>query len=270
MTFISKILPFIALAAVLPATSPCADPTTPATRSSQSQVIPGAIATTKDDIRAQQKALRDLGERPGAKADKLLLAQFERFRAGNLQPALWLELFEATGQRQNPALKALLAEREKKLAASHDPLIRYHECLEGGDAKAGREIFMKDVKAGCVRCHRVGAEGGQIGPDLTALHQTTDRLFILESIVDPNAVIAPGFQSVLLTLKSGESVSGILSFESEEEIVLTSVVDGKHRNIKAADIAERMPLPSAMPPGFGLILGKHAIRDLVEFIATAK
>jgi len=266
MTSLFKVLPLIALAVVIPATSPCADSRVAAASSPQSQATPRA----KDDTRAQQKALRDLGEQPGAKADQLLLAQFERFRAGNLPPALWLELFEAAAKRQNPALKALLAERENKLAASHDPLSRYHECLEGGNAETGHQIFMKDVKAGCVRCHRVGAEGGQIGPDLTALHQTTDRLFILESIVDPNAVIAPGFQSALLMLKSGESVSGIVSFESEDEIVLTSVVDGKHRSVKSAEIAERMPLPSAMPPGFGLILGKRAIRDLVEFIATAK
>jgi putative heme-binding domain-containing protein len=114
----------------------------------------------------------------------------------------------------------------------------------------------------------VNGEGGHIGPDLATLHQTTDRLYILESIIDPNAVIAPGFQNVLLTLKSGESVSGILSFESDEEVVITSVVDGKTRKIPANDITERTSLPSAMPPGFGLALGKRAIRDLVEFIAS--
>jgi quinoprotein glucose dehydrogenase len=103
---------------------------------------------------------------------------------------------------------------------------------------------------------------------LTTLHQTTERIYILESIVEPNAVIAPGFQNVLLTLKSGETVAGILSFETEDEVVITSVVDGKKRKVPAGEIKERTPLPSAMPPGFGVALGKRAIRDLVQFLAT--
>jgi len=59
-----------------------------------------------------------------------------------------------------------------------------------------------------------------------------------------------------------------VSFESTDDITITSVVDGKKRRLKTADIAERTPLPSAMPPGLGLVLGKRAIRDLVEFLAT--
>jgi putative heme-binding domain-containing protein len=269
MSFNASLVPLVILAFLTPVelVSQVAEP--PASTQPKPDFSDPSIRG-KDDIRTQQKALIALGSQPGAQADKILLAQFNRFRSGDLPGVLWLELFEAASKRKSPELKIALAEREQKLAASHDPLSRYHECLEGGDAVAGREIFMNDVKAGCVRCHRVNAEGGQIGPDLTAVHQTTERLFILESIIEPNAVIAPGFQNVLLTLKSGESVSGIMIFESEEEVVLTSVVDGKHRRVRTADISERTPLPSAMPPGFGLILSKRAIRDLVEFIATAQ
>jgi len=221
-------------------------------------------------VRAQQQALTALGAIPGPAADRILLAQFDRYLHGKLPIALWLELFEALAKRTNPEVKARWAERQQKVAASHDPLIPYRECLEGGDADSGREIFTKKVEAGCIRCHRVNGEGGEIGPDLSAIRQVTDRLYILESIVDPNAVIAAGFQNVLLTLKNGETVWGIANFESDDEIVLTSVVDGKKHTFAIADIVERKPLPSAMPPGFGLILGKHAVRDLVEFLATVK
>jgi hypothetical protein len=46
------------------------------------------------------------------------------------------------------------------------------------------------------------------------------------------------------------------------------VVDGKKTKVKTADITERTPLPSPMPPHFGAVLDKRAIRDLVEFIAV--
>ena len=56
----------------------------------------------------------DLGAQPGAEADQVLLAQFERYRAGTLPPALWLELFEAAAKRDNAELKERLAERERE------------------------------------------------------------------------------------------------------------------------------------------------------------
>lgn len=227
-----------------------------------------AAELVKGRIRAQQRALATLAAQPGPEADQVLIEQFKRYDAGKLPPALWLDLFEAAARRDNADLKSRLAERERRVAASQDSLKSYRECLEGGDADTGREIFTKKPEAGCIRCHRAGGEGGQIGPDLATLHQTTERIFILESIVDPNAVIAPGFQNVLLTMKNGETVTGILNFETEDEVVITSVVDGKKRKLPAAEIKERTPLPSAMPPGFGIVLGKRAIRDLVQFLAT--
>jgi quinoprotein glucose dehydrogenase len=229
-----------------------------------------AAVLADGEMRAQQEALVALGDLPGLEADRVLLAQFDRYVAGKLPPALWLELFEAAAKRQDPKLKARLTELQQKTAASRDPLTPYRECLEGGDAASGRAIFTKKVEAGCIRCHRVSGEGGEIGPDLSALQQVTDRIYILESIVEPNAVIAAGFQNVMLSLKNGDTVWGIASFESSDEIVLTSVVDGKKRTYAIADVVDRKPLPSAMPPSFGLILSKRTIRDLVEFLATAK
>ena len=227
-----------------------------------------AGALERGNIRAQQRALANLGAMAGGEADQVLLAQFERFRSGTLPPALWLDLFEAAAQRDNAALKARLAEHAREVEGSHDSLSPYRECLEGGDAEAGREIFTKKPEAGCIRCHSVSGAGGRIGPDLTTLHQTTERIFILESIVEPNAVITPGFENVLLTLKNGETVTGILSLEGEDEVTITSSADGRKRKVQTAEIKERTPLPSAMPPGFGLALGKRAIRDLVQFLAT--
>ena len=229
-----------------------------------------AVVLEKGELREQQEAMTALGNRPGPEADRVLLAQFDRFANGKLPPGLWLEFFDAVAKRKNPELQARWVKHQQKVSSSRDPLTPYRECLEGGNADSGREIFTKKVEAGCIRCHRVNGEGGEIGPDLSSIRQVTDRLYILESIVDPNAVIAAGFQNVMLTFKNGDSAWGIANFESDDQIILTSPVDGKKHTYAAADIVDRTPLPSAMPPGFGLILGKRAIRDLVEFLATNK
>jgi quinoprotein glucose dehydrogenase len=224
----------------------------------------------KGSLAERQRALVKLGAQPGPEADRILLALFDRYRARDLPPGLWLEFFEAAARRDDAELKSRLAAREQELEKSRDLVSRYRECLEGGNAAAGRVIFTERPEAGCIRCHRVSGKGAEIGPDLTALRQATDRVFILESIIDPNTVITSGFPNVLLKLKSGESVAGVVSFESSEDLVLTSVVDGRKRKLKVEEIEERTPLPSAMPPGFGITLGKRAVRDLVEFLATVE
>ena len=221
----------------------------------------------KGRIRAQQKALARLAAHTDPEADKVLLAQFARYRAGELPAALWLDLFEAAAKRDHAALKTALAERERELEKAKDPSAHFRECLEGGDADSGRAIFTKKPEAGCVRCHAVDGKGGNIGPELTWHRHTTERAHLLESLIAPNATMAVGFQCALLKLTSGEEISGVLSGENAGELTLTSVVDGKKRTLKITAITERTPLPSLMPPHFGAVLTRREIRDLIEFLA---
>jgi putative heme-binding domain-containing protein len=230
-------------------------------------VAEDAALLEKGRIRAQQKALVRLGRQTDLAADKVLLAQLERYREGHLPAELWLELFEAIAKRDNPELKACFAEIRTKVEKSPDPLRSFHPCLKGGDGESGREIFTQKPQAGCVRCHSVEGQGGQIGPELTWLRHSVERLHILESIIVPNATIAEGFGSALLKLKDGEEISGVLTSENTTDVVVTSIVDGKKRKVLVADIVERTPLPSPMPPHFGMVLSKREIRDLVEFLA---
>ncbi len=218
-------------------------------------------------MRARQNALARLAAQTDPEADKVLLGQFERYREGRLPPELWLDLFEAAAKRDHAELAAKLAEHEREVAESKSPLARFQECLEGGDADAGRIVFTKKQEAGCIRCHSVDGKGGQIGPELTWLRRSASRLGLLESVIVPNASMAVGFQSAMLKLKNGEEISGVITLENAADLTLTSVVDGKKRKVKTRDIAERTPLPSPMPPHFGAVLSKREIRDLVEFLA---
>jgi quinoprotein glucose dehydrogenase len=224
----------------------------------------------KGTLREKQAALATIGSLPVPEADKVILEQLDRLDAGNLPPGLWLDLIEAASHRDNPEIKRRLAEREAKLAQSKDPLAKWRDCLEGGSAKHGHEVFAEKAEAACMRCHKFKGVGGDVGPDLAKISQAMDRVYILESIVDPNAKIAPGYDSVLLTMNNGDVVLGILNAESPDELTLTSVTDGKKMTVKTADIKERMHAPSPMPPGLGEVLGKHDLRDVVEFLATGK
>ena len=221
----------------------------------------------KGRISAKQRSFARLATHPDPATDGILKKQFERYRSHDLPAAVWLDLFEAMAKRGTPELKALLAEREAELAKSKNPFKRFEECLEGGDGEAGRAVFEKRPEAGCIRCHSMDGKGGQIGPELTWLRHNTERSHILESIVLPNSTVATGFDSVALKLKNGETVAGIVRGESQVDITLGSFADGKRTTVKLAKVVERTPLPSPMPPAFGQVLDKRALRDLVQFIA---
>ena len=48
-----------------------------------------------------------------------------------------------------------------------------------------------------MRCPKIKGEGGDVGPDLAGISAKHDRAYILQSITEPDAVIAPGFDNVL-------------------------------------------------------------------------
>ena len=64
---------------------------------------------------------------------------------------------------------------------------------EAGNPAQGKALF---TSSGCGGCHTFKAAGsaGKTGPDLDQTLQGKDAAYIRESIVDPNATIASGFQ----------------------------------------------------------------------------
>ena len=121
-----------------------------------------------------------------------------------------------------------------------------------------------------MRCHKVKGEGGDVGPDLAEVGKKMGREFVLQSIVDPNAVIAKGYDNMMVTLKDGNIVAGLLNAETADELALKNPADGKLQRVKKSVMKERASLPSAMPPGMGEVLTKRELRDLVQYLSTLK
>lgn len=49
---------------------------------------------------------------------------------------------------------------------------------------------------GCVGCHKVGAEGGPVGPDLSRIGARLSAAKIREGILDPDAELARGYEAM--------------------------------------------------------------------------
>jgi quinoprotein glucose dehydrogenase len=105
-----------------------------------------------------------------------------------------------------------------------------------------------------------------VGPALDGLGNQRSREQLLDSMLFPNRAIAPGFENVLLTLKSGAQHGGVVKSEDDLELRLESPEEGPLR-IAKADLVSRQRGLSAMPEGLSELLTKRELRDLVEFLA---
>ena len=139
--------------------------------------------------------------------------------------------------------------------------------LAGGDATLGEQVFNEHLAAQCTACHRIGDEGSDVGPPLGGIGKQT-REYILESLVDPQAVVAPGYGMMSVKTKGGITVSGALKEENDKTLTIL-LPDRTETTVTIADIESRTEPLSVMPP-MGAILSPRELRDLVEFLSLQK
>ncbi|MDO8545055.1 MAG: c-type cytochrome [Opitutaceae bacterium] len=228
----------------------------------------------------QQSAATTLRARVEPRAYNILNAQAGEVAQGKLPLALALDLHEALDH--GTSLSGLNGERSRRQSQfskqqeawkatlqAGDPLRVYRMALEGGDVPRGRDLFYTKVEFQCVRCHRVGGSGtSDVGPDLTGIGGRQSREYLLRSIVDPGAEIAPGFVYTTLTLTDGSFISGVLHSESATDLrlVTTGAKPGETFSVPKLEIKSRVSA-SAMPPLVSRMT-LHELRDLVEYLVV--
>lgn len=77
--------------------------------------------------------------------------------------------------------------------------------LLGRDLANGEAMYSA---TGCVTCHRLGGEGGTVGPDLTRGGQRFNLQDILEAVIDPSRTISDQYRMMLLKTSDGQTHSG--------------------------------------------------------------
>ncbi len=137
----------------------------------------------------------------------------------------------------------------------------------GGDVGRGSQQFFDNQVLPCGRCHKIGAEGGEAGPDLTRIGSQHPPQYLLESVVTPSAHIAPGFDLVTFTLANGQIESGSVVSESASQIVLKRG-DGSQLTIDPKQVKQRVLAPSSMPEIYAKYLTRSQLRDVLAFLKS--
>ena len=114
----------------------------------------------------------------------------------------------------------------------------------------------------------MGNDGGSVGPDLTGVAGRFNRRDLLENILLPSKVISDRYQSFTITKRDGEEVSGCITEETDEKIVLlVNPMTQQSQEVLKKDIQSRaVSKLSQMPEGLLNVLTREEILDLLAYL----
>jgi uncharacterized protein len=155
------------------------------------------------DLLTRQVAFVKLAEFPTIPQIQTVVAQLPRTAINNDDPFL------------NDTLTLL--GRVHKVEAVGENEVK----VTAGDAKRGEDMFYNSPVAACATCHMVNGKGGDVGPILDGIAVRSNKDYIVESLMDPNAKFAKGYENLTISpmpplgvLLKEQEVADILAYLS--------------------------------------------------------
>jgi len=127
-----------------------------------------------------------------ADAQRELGTMLDKLNKGVIDASLRLDLIDTALQTGGAHAAKVAALMEPTAGTSLTDSLAPN-LLVGGDPIRGRDVLMYHSAAACLRCHAVGGVGGHAGPALDGVGSRLDRHALLQSMLEPQAVITPGF-----------------------------------------------------------------------------
>ena len=139
------------------------------------------------------------------------------------------------------------------------------EVAAKGDPARGELIFRRP-DLNCTSCHSLSKAGGDVGPDLSSIGQTSPSDYIINSILVPDQSIKEQFHTLVVQTSDGQVFQGIVTDKDNQRIVLKDAT-GAPRVVPVASIEDQKPGGSLMPKGLVNLMTRPEFVDLVRFLS---
>ena len=139
-----------------------------------------------------------------------------------------------------------------------------------GDPANGKRLFLTSAtnELQCLKCHRVGGNGGQIGPDLSLIGVKGSKENLFDSLLHPSQAIADQYVTWTIQTDDGQLISGLLIGQTETDMTIRDG-NGNDFQLPLNTIqSQRKSLISLMPEGLVNTLTEGELVDLVAYLAT--
>lgn len=91
--------------------------------------------------------------------------------------------------------------------------------IKQGNVQQGKELFFNKTNQ-CVNCHKVGGQGGEIGPALDGIGKKLTPRQLLDSILDTSKDIDAKFAAYVVETDDGRKLTGLLVQRDAQRITL--------------------------------------------------
>ncbi len=139
------------------------------------------------------------------------------------------------------------------------------EARERGNPGRGAVVFASPQFA-CLSCHRVGGQGGSVGPDLSTAGACIKPEEIAESLLWPGRRVKDGYEAVSVATTDGRVIQGYKQGASRDELTLRDPATGDPIRIARADIDAVREGGTLMPAGLAAAMTSQERTDLVRFL----
>ena len=155
-------------------------------------------------------------------------------------------------------LASVIPPSREEVAAKFKPAV-----VTKGDSTKGQVHFM----ARCMACHKAGANGIAVGPDLITV-KTKGREALLEAILMPHKEVASQFIAYNVNTKAGQSLAGIITNDTASSMTIR-MMGGAEMALLRADIKGSSSTgQSLMPEGLETGMSVADMADLISFIES--
>lgn len=134
-----------------------------------------------------------------------------------------------------------------------------------GSAMRGATVFAS-AKFACLSCHRIGQQGGAVGPDLTKAGTCLTPDEIAEAILYPKRKVKPEFFAWSLATDDGAVHQGVILAEDDTTLKLKDATSQQTVALSTRAIVERAAVGSLMPDGLAATMTARQRQDVVRFL----
>ena len=134
-----------------------------------------------------------------------------------------------------------------------------------GDPRRGADLFAS-TRFACLSCHKVGDQGGAVGPDLSIAGACSTVDHLAASLLWPKLEVFPGYEATAVETKDGQIVQGYKQGETPQEITLREAASGRVVKVARSDVESTRNLGTLMPDGLADAMTAAERRDVVRFL----
>jgi putative membrane-bound dehydrogenase-like protein len=131
--------------------------------------------------------------------------------------------------------------------------------------RRGEALFF--TSAACASCHQVGGRGNNFGPDLTNLGDRMEASFLMQSMLEPSAVITEGFSAHVVEA-GGMTYAGILLATGAK--LKLGLLGGSTVELPAESVTKHETLPVSPMPPQGALLGPEDVADIASWLLSLR